>query len=172
MVSKLLQLKKLLALLAPGIKTAAEIVETRFLNCHFSYRSLDLSVKELNGKNYSLVIKNLAEVIDAEKSHWKVKTGEKTNVFNQSKSKIFFFSTDSVVVFLAKLKPITWAAVTMEEKKLKEAKAPKFDASAGEDPQASMMNMMKVCIVMVNYLVTSFNHSFITSNFIKMAMMT
>ena len=157
MVSRLLQLKKLLALLAPGIKTAAEIVETRFLNCHFSYRSLDLSVKELNGKNYSLVIKNLAEVIDAEKSHWKVKTGEKTNLFNQRKSYIScFFFPDSVVVFLAKLKPITWAAVTMEEKKLKEAKAPKFDASAGEDPQASMMNMMKVSIVMVNYLVTSY----------------
>ena len=70
--------------------------------------------------------------------------------------KFLVFSPDSVVVFLAKLKPITWAAVTMEEKKLKEAKAPKFDASAGEDPQASMMNMMKVCIVMVNYLVTTY----------------
>lgn len=41
-------------------------------------RSLDLLVKELNGKNYSLVIKNLAEVIDASKSHWKVKSGKKT----------------------------------------------------------------------------------------------
>uniref|UniRef100_A0A0P5A3G8 Calcyclin-binding protein n=1 Tax=Daphnia magna TaxID=35525 RepID=A0A0P5A3G8_9CRUS len=92
--------------------------------CTFGNRSLDLLVKELNGKNYSLVIKNLAEVIDASKSHWKVKS-------------------DSVVVFLAKLNPITWQAVTMEEKKIKESKAPKFDASSADDPQASMMNMMK-----------------------------
>lgn len=48
------------------------------------------------------------------------------------------------------MKPITWPTVTMEEKLLKEAKAPKFDANsaagaggAGDDPQASMMNMMK-----------------------------
>lgn len=50
---------------------------------------------------------------------------------------------DSVVIFLAKLKPGTWPTVTMEEKLLKEAKAPKFDASAGDDPQASMMSLMK-----------------------------
>ena len=32
----------------------------------------------------------------------------------------------------------------MEEKKLKEARAPKFDTpSANDDPQASIMNMMK-----------------------------
>ena len=30
---------------------------------------------ELEGKNYSLVIKNLAEEIDPSKSHFKVKTG-------------------------------------------------------------------------------------------------
>lgn len=47
------------------------------------------------------------------------------------------------MVFLAKGSPVNWATVTLEEKKLKEAKAPKFDASAGDDPQASMMNMMK-----------------------------
>lgn len=31
----------------------------------------------------------------------------------------------------------------MEEKKIKESKAPKYDAAGGDDPQASMMNMMK-----------------------------
>lgn len=72
---------------------------------------------------------------------------------------------DSVVVFLAKNSPgVKWTSVTMEEKKAKEAKAPKFDAQ-NDDPQgiiciillswysklltrviifiASMMNMMK-----------------------------
>ena len=72
---------------------------------------------------------------------------------------------DSVVVFLAKNSPgVKWASVTLEEKRAKEAKAPKFDAQ-NDDPQgiifipflcwylkllrgvticvASMMNMMK-----------------------------
>jgi calcyclin binding protein len=57
--------------------------------------------------------------------------------------KSFPYFLDSVVVFLSKIKPITWPTVTMEEKKIKESKAPKFDASASDDPQASMMNMMK-----------------------------
>ena len=39
------------------------------------FRSIELNVKELDGKNYSLLIKNLAETIDLAKSHWKVKTG-------------------------------------------------------------------------------------------------
>lgn len=39
------------------------------------FRSMELSVKELEGKNYTLVIKNLSEMIDPAKSHWKVKTG-------------------------------------------------------------------------------------------------
>jgi len=93
------------------------------VNCKFGDRSVELTVNELDGKNYSLLIKNLAEMIDPAKSHWKVKT-------------------DSVVVFLAKKSPIKWTSVTLEEKKAKEAKAPKFDAQ-NDDPQASMMNMMK-----------------------------
>ena len=51
---------------------------------------------------------------------------------------------DSVVVFLAKAKQITWTAVTAEEKKSKELKAPKMATpDASDDPNASLMNMMK-----------------------------
>lgn len=38
-------------------------------------RSVELTVKSLEGKNYNLVIKNLADTIYPTKSHWKVKNG-------------------------------------------------------------------------------------------------
>lgn len=48
------------------------------------------------------------------------------------------------MIFLSKCKPITWAAVTMDEKKAKEAKAPKLNVDKkSDDPQASMMELMK-----------------------------
>lgn len=48
-----------------------------------------------------------------------------------------------VVIFLAKQKQVKWEAVTLEEKRIKESKAPKLDSSKSDDPNASMMNMMK-----------------------------
>merc|ERR1711911_245040 len=45
------------------------------ISCTFTERSVELSVKELLGRNYSLPIKNLLETIDPSKSHWKVKPG-------------------------------------------------------------------------------------------------
>jgi len=100
-------------------------LESEKVLCNFNERSLEFKVMELEGKNYSLVIKNLAEEIDPSKSHFKVKT-------------------DSVVVFLAKANQITWTAVTAEEKKSKEFKAPKLSSpDASDDPNASLMNMMK-----------------------------
>ena len=48
-----------------------------------------------------------------------------------------------VVIFLAKQRQgVKWDAVTLDEKRIKEAKAPKLD-SKSDDPQASMMNLMK-----------------------------
>lgn len=37
---------------------------------------MELKVNGLDNRNYTLPIKNLLEEIDAEKSHWKVKTGQ------------------------------------------------------------------------------------------------
>jgi len=51
--------------------------------------------------------------------------------------------TDSVVIFLAKAKQVTWSAVTAEEKRAKELKAPKMDNANADDPNAGLMNMMK-----------------------------
>ena len=49
-----------------------------------------------------------------------------------------------MVVFLSKVKQITWPTVTAEEKKSKEYKAPVLSGSdISDDPNASLMNMMK-----------------------------
>lgn len=94
------------------------------VTCQFSERSVELAVKNLEGKNHNLLIKNLAETIDQAKSYWKVKS-------------------DMIVIFLAKQRQsVKWDAVTLDEKRIKEAKASKLD-SKSDDPQASMMNLMK-----------------------------
>ena len=62
-----------------------------------------------------------------------------------------FFSLDSVVVFLAKNAPIKGTNVTLEEKKAKEAKAPKFDAQ-NDDPQGIyfiLLLSIEVLIILV-----------------------
>jgi hypothetical protein len=37
---------------------------------------VELKVNGLDNRNYTVLIKNLLEEIDADKSHWKVKTGQ------------------------------------------------------------------------------------------------
>jgi len=44
-------------------------------NLDLFLRSFELQAKELDNRNYTLTIKNLLEMIDPAKSHWKVKTG-------------------------------------------------------------------------------------------------
>lgn len=90
----------------------------------FTDRSMELIVRGLENRNYTLPIKNLLEKIDTEKSHWKVKT-------------------DMVVVFLAKCDTgKTWSHLTASEKKAKEPKfSPKL--SENEDPTTGLMDLMK-----------------------------
>ncbi|XP_069697784.1 calcyclin-binding protein [Periplaneta americana] len=91
--------------------------------CVFAPKSVELKVNGLDNRNYSLPIKNLLEEIDAEKSHWKVKT-------------------DNVVIFLAKKKVGSkWSHMTMFEKKAHEPRIPKLDQS--DDPSAGLMDMMR-----------------------------
>uniref|UniRef100_A0A1B6CCB6 Calcyclin-binding protein n=1 Tax=Clastoptera arizonana TaxID=38151 RepID=A0A1B6CCB6_9HEMI len=90
----------------------------------FSERSMELTVKELENRNYILSISNLLEPIDTKTSYWKVKT-------------------DMVVVFLSKTKENqNWSHLTASEKKAKEPKTtPKMDSSG--DPSAGLMDLMK-----------------------------
>lgn len=90
----------------------------------FTDRSMEVVVRGLENRNYTLSIKNLLEKIDVEKSHWKIKT-------------------DMVVVFLVKHDTgKTWSHLTVSEKKSKE---PKFNPklSDNEDPTTGLMDLMK-----------------------------
>lgn len=76
-MSRLFQLIKFHATLETGNLPTIEICQQNLKQLFWPCRSLELSVKELSGKNYSLVIKNLAELIEPSKSHWKIKTGKR-----------------------------------------------------------------------------------------------
>ncbi|KDR16863.1 calcyclin-binding protein [Zootermopsis nevadensis] len=100
-----------------------QTVEAANVFCEFTNRSVELKVNGLDNRNYTLPVKNLLEEIDADKSHWKVKT-------------------DNVVIFLAKKKDgIKWSHMTTHEKKANEPRLPKLDQN--DDPSAGLMDMMR-----------------------------
>lgn len=88
----------------------------------FTPNSMDLQVIGLDNRNHQLKITSLLKTIRPEESHYKVKK-------------------DSVVVFLRKTSPDTWAYVTALEQKSEDAKKPKFEEN--DDPNESLMKMMK-----------------------------
>ncbi|XP_065200424.1 calcyclin-binding protein [Planococcus citri] len=92
--------------------------------CTFTETSFDLLVKELEGKNHTLSVKNLFQSIKPEESSWKVKTG-------------------MVVVSLAKKgsSDTKWSGLTKTAKDTTTPKPPKMDDDA--DPSAGVMNLLK-----------------------------
>ncbi|XP_011506219.1 PREDICTED: calcyclin-binding protein [Ceratosolen solmsi marchali] len=92
--------------------------------CNFLERSMDLHVQGLKNKNYELTINNLCENINATKSYVKIKT-------------------DFIVVFLAKTSSKSWSCITSVEKRLKESKTATPNINDTDDPNASLMNLMK-----------------------------
>ncbi|XP_071442846.1 calcyclin-binding protein [Hetaerina americana] len=96
--------------------------------CSFTERSMELNVKNLEGKSYVLPIMNLLDPINPGKSHWKVKT-------------------DKVVVFLAKkVVGKTWTHITGVEKREHESKTPKMgadDDAMAANPSDGLMSVLK-----------------------------
>uniref|UniRef100_A0A069DR20 Calcyclin-binding protein n=1 Tax=Panstrongylus megistus TaxID=65343 RepID=A0A069DR20_9HEMI len=94
------------------------------ISCTFASTSIELNARGLENKNYIFTIKGLLHQIEPSSSYWKVKT-------------------DSVVIFLAKVKQGTkWSHLTSNEVK------PKPDFSADDldsngDPTSGLMNMFK-----------------------------
>lgn len=88
----------------------------------FTENSFNFNVKNLNGKNYSMAVKDLRSKIVAADSVIKQKT-------------------NTLLVMLRKADKTTWGSLTKTEFLEKEKNAPKFDEK--EDPQASLMKMMK-----------------------------
>lgn len=92
--------------------------------CSFTEISVNLRVLNLENRNYHLPITNLCEEIDLTKSHRKIKT-------------------NMVIIVLIKKIERIWSCVTRLEKKMKETKSSDMDMDKNQDPEASLMNLMK-----------------------------
>uniref|UniRef100_A0A1L8DLP9 Calcyclin-binding protein n=1 Tax=Nyssomyia neivai TaxID=330878 RepID=A0A1L8DLP9_9DIPT len=107
-----------------------QVVPEEGVTCEFTENSLNLLVKDLNGKDYNLIVKNLLEPIDVSKSYRKIKS-------------------DLVAIYMKKVQPgKKWDCLTKTEKKVKDIKSSAFadlggDDGDSKDPSAGIMNMMK-----------------------------
>lgn len=87
--------------------------------------SVELNVKGLNNRNYTLPITNLYAKINPDNSSFIVKN-------------------NSICIVLKKVVNEQWSHVTLVEKKLKEAKTPTVpEMGEDADPGAGLMNLMK-----------------------------
>ncbi|XP_029394557.1 calcyclin-binding protein [Mus pahari] len=103
--------------------TGVHQVPTENVQVHFTERSFDLLVKNLNGKNYSMIVNNLLKPISVESSSKKVKT-------------------DTVIILCRKKAENTrWDYLTQVEKECKEKEKPSYDTEA--DPSEGLMNVLK-----------------------------
>jgi calcyclin binding protein len=107
----------------PGV----EKIPSDRVTCKYTAKSLNLFVHDVQGKDYELVVQGLLFAIDPETSLFKIKK-------------------DTVLLMLKKQKESqNWSSVTEQEQKTKDKKAldkpsPK---AGGEDPNASLMSLMK-----------------------------
>ncbi|XP_044262180.1 calcyclin-binding protein [Tribolium madens] len=92
--------------------------------CHFTNKSLELEVRDLENKDYVFTINNLLSAIDPQASNWKVKS-------------------DMVVINAAKVKSDHWSHVTELEKKVDDAQKAKFKTGDNVDPNEGILSLMK-----------------------------
>ncbi|XP_041445254.1 calcyclin binding protein L homeolog isoform X2 [Xenopus laevis] len=92
------------------------------LQVHFSERSFELLVNDLNGKNHTMTVNNLLKPISPEGSTKKVKT-------------------DTVLIMCRKKSEQKWEFLTQVEKQTKEKEKPPLDTDG--DPSAGLMNVLK-----------------------------
>lgn len=108
-----------LYLTMPGVQSAP----TDHVSVNYTKNSVELSTRDVGGKNYSLTIKGLLNEIDPAGSSFKQKS-------------------DSLLIMMKKVKcGESWKYLTKAEQQSNEKKTPKFDEKA--DPQESLMSMMK-----------------------------
>lgn len=100
-------------------------IPTENVTCNFTAKSLELNVKDLEGKDYVFTINHLLMQINPSESVWRVKT-------------------DTIIINAAKVEQKNWEFVTEIEKRASDAKklsTPNPDASA--DPSEGLMSLMK-----------------------------
>ncbi|VDK17405.1 unnamed protein product [Anisakis simplex] len=103
--------------------TNIQSVSAEQIAVNFNANSFEMHVKNVDGKNYFLTMKDLLCAIKPESSYFKQKT-------------------DLLLIMLKKVKEAEeWKYLTKAERASKEKRQPKFDEKA--DPQESLMTMMK-----------------------------
>ncbi|XP_012681968.1 calcyclin-binding protein isoform X1 [Clupea harengus] len=100
-------------------KIPAENVEVTFTE-----KSFDLLVKDLDGKNHQMILKNLLCPIEVQESSRKVKT-------------------DMVLLMCKKTAAKKWDCLTQVEKNSKEKDKPNVDPNENADPSDGLMTMLK-----------------------------
>uniref|UniRef100_H2ZZ02 Calcyclin-binding protein n=1 Tax=Latimeria chalumnae TaxID=7897 RepID=H2ZZ02_LATCH len=102
--------------------TGVHQIPVENVQVQFTERSFNLLVKDLNGKNYSMLVNNLLNPITVEGSSRKVKT-------------------DMVLVMCKKKAERKWEYLTLVEKRSKEKEKPSFNDNS--DPSEGLMNILK-----------------------------
>ncbi|KAM4851484.1 calcyclin-binding protein-like [Thomomys bottae] len=103
--------------------TGVHQVPTENVQVHFTDRSFDLLVKNLNGKSYSMIVNNLLKPISVEGSSRKVKT-------------------DTVLSLCRKkVENVRWDYLTQVEKECKEKEKSSYDTEV--DPSEGLMTVLK-----------------------------
>uniref|UniRef100_A0A2I3SJT6 Calcyclin-binding protein n=1 Tax=Pan troglodytes TaxID=9598 RepID=A0A2I3SJT6_PANTR len=99
--------------------TGVHQVPTENVQVHFTERSFDLLVKNLNGKSYSMIVNNLLKPISVEG-----------------------IKTDTVLILCRKkVENTRWDYLTQVEKECKEKEKPSYDTET--DPSEGLMNVLK-----------------------------
>jgi len=115
------------------------------LNNDFEFKTdlktVHFVAKNLNGKNYVFDINELADKITPEKSEFKVKSGKSKWIITWIQKETFCICLDMVVLMLKKYETKRWDYLKMSEKKIADKKI--SPPAKDEDPNASLMNLMK-----------------------------
>lgn len=122
------QSDKFVKIYLTGLKNVQSLSgEENRIKVEFTDRSVAVRVDNLEGKNFLFNIKEFCQKINAQKSHFKIKS-------------------DMISLFMCKDSPNSkWSHLTKAEKEAADAKAAKMAPKDKDnaDPQASLMNMMK-----------------------------
>lgn len=89
----------------------------------YTPNSLQLHVRDLQGKDFGLTVNNLLHSIDVEKSYRKIKT-------------------DMVAIYLQKVEDKHWDVLTAIQKRLKQKKDSELSKD-GDNPESALVNIMK-----------------------------
>lgn len=113
------------------------------VRCSFTNKSLELTVYNLDDKDYIFTINKLLKPIDPERSSWKVKSGKTVHIKRKvvPTSKCGF--VDMVIINAAKVEEVSWSHVTELEKRASDAKKVIPETDKSEDPSEGLMSIMR-----------------------------